>query len=169
MTPSSTNTYSKNDQRNIELAYTYTQEFISDRKTEIRQLEWRLGTFLGFSGLLLRFAIDLPSNCPSYLYSKIGVILASSCAAGIAAWGLRSVPKGKFVLPSRLMEDERFNSDNLEVKARIINTHNPSAKNLDAYALQKHTILNQSILLLSVAIALFALNGILVSLFGQCN
>jgi hypothetical protein len=56
-----------NDRENINLAYFYREDFLKDRKIEIKQLDWRLGTFLGFAGLQLRFGIDLLNSQPSYL------------------------------------------------------------------------------------------------------
>ena len=65
------------DRENINLAYSYREDFLKDRKIEIKQLDWRLGTFLGFAGLRLRFGIDVLNSQPSYLLTKIGALLTS--------------------------------------------------------------------------------------------
>lgn len=154
---------SSNISSNIDLAYDYTENFLKDRKNEIKQLEWRLGTFLGFSGLLLRFGADLPDNQPSYLLTKILLFATSLVSVIIASWGLRSKSEGVLVDPSYLMEDECFQKENLEVKAMIINTHTATSHALDLLAQKKQLHLNRAIICLTFSVVFLALNGILVS------
>jgi hypothetical protein len=152
---------------NIDLAYSYTEEFLKDRKSEIKHLESRLGTFLGFAGVLLHFGISLQSSQPSYLLTKIGVLLTSAFSVLLAAWGLRSKSTGRLVEPSYLMDKECFEKDNLIVKAMIINTHKETSHELDALAKQKQIYLNRAITCLAASALLFAINGILVAFCGE--
>jgi hypothetical protein len=157
----------KKDIENIEFAYSYTEDFLKDRKSEIKQLDWRLGTFLGFAGLLLKFGIDLPNSQPSYLLTKIGTLFTSFCSIVIVTWALRSNPKGKIVKPSYLMEDECFQKQTAEIKAMIINTHTEASKELDLLANEKQFFLNLAITFLAVSAFFFVSNGILVSSLGK--
>jgi hypothetical protein len=156
-----------NDIKNIDLAYSYTEDFLKDRKSEIKQLDWRLGTFLGFAGLLLKFGIDLPNSQPSYLLTKIGALVTSFCSIAIVTWTLRSNPKGKIVKPSYLMKDECFHKQTVEIKAMIINTHTEASKELNLLANQKQIFFNRAIAWLAFSALFFVVNGILVSSFGK--
>jgi hypothetical protein len=156
-----------NSTDNIDLAYSYTEDFLKDRKNEIKHLDWRLGTFLGFAGLLLRFGIDLPNSQPSYLLTKLGVLVASTSSVVIAAWGLRSNSKGKFVKPSYLMESECFTKETPRIKAMIINTHKETSDELDKLARQKQVYLRRAIACLAASTVFFAINGVLVAFFGK--
>ena len=152
---------------NIDLAYSYTENFLKDRKNEIKHLDWRLGTFLGFAGLLLRFGIDLPNTQPSYLLSKVGVLVASTFSVVIAAWGLKANSKGRLVKPTYLMERECFEKESPEIKAMIVKTHAETSDKLDLLARQKQACLSQTIIWLAASALLFAINGILVAFFGE--
>lgn len=161
------NNNNSNSIDNIDLAYSYTEDFLKDRKNEIKHLDWRLGTFLGFAGLLLRFGIDLSDCQLSYLLTKVGVLGTSACSVVIATWSLRSNPKGKFVKPSYLMEDECFEREAIRNKAMIVNTHKEACNELDLLARQKQTYLNQTIAWLAASALFFAANSILVTFFGK--
>lgn len=156
-----------NSIENIDLAYSYTEDFLKDRKNEIKHLDWRLGTFLGFAGLLLRFGIDLSNSQPAYLLTKLGVLIASTSSVVVAAWGLRSNSKGKFVKPSFLMEDECFKQETSRIKAMIVNTHKETSDGLDKLARQKQVYLNRAIWWLATSVLFFAINGALTTFFGK--
>jgi hypothetical protein len=156
-----------NSTENIDLAYSYTEDFLKDRKNEIKHLDWRLGTFLGFAGLLLRLGTDLHDTKPSYLLTKLGVLVTSTFSVVIATWGLRSNSKGRFVKPSYLMEDECFTKETPEIKAMIINTHKKTSDELDLLARQKQLYLNRAIIWLAASALFSAINGILVAFFGK--
>jgi hypothetical protein len=152
---------------NIDLAYSYTEDFLKDRKNEIKHLDWRLGTFLGFAGLLLRFGTDLCDTQPSYLLTKLGVLVTSTCSVIIATWALRANSKGKFVKPSYLMEKECFTRETPRIKAMIINTHTYTSDELDILARQKQAYLSGAITSLGASALFLAANGILVAIFGK--
>ena len=156
-----------NDRENINLVYSYREDFLKDRKIEIKQLDWRLGTFFGFAGLRLRSGRDLLNSQPSYLLTKIGTLFTSFCSIVIVTWALRSNPKGKFVEPSYLMEKECFQKQTVQIKAMIINTHTQASKELDLLAKEKKSFLNNAIACLAVSAFFFAVNGILASSFGK--
>jgi len=156
-----------NAQENINLAYSYTEDFLKDRKSEIKQLDWRLGTFLGFAGVLLKFGIDLSDSQQIYLLTKIGVLVNSFYAIVIVTWALRSNPTGELVEPSYLMEKECFQKQTVQIKAMIINTHTQASKELDLLAKEKQSSLNNAIACLAVSAFFFAVNGILASSFEK--
>lgn len=159
--------YNTNDTENIDLAYSYTQDFLKELKNDIKHLEVRLGTFLGFAGLLLRFNIDLSSNQPIYLFTKIAALFTSFCAIVIVSWALRSNPKRGIVDPSYLMEDEIFQQRTSQNKAMIINTHKIICQELEVVAYKKRNFLNQAIICLAFSTFFFAINGMLVSFLGN--
>ena len=153
-----------NELENIELAYEYTKDFLKDQKTDARHLDWRLGAFLAFGGLLFRFGNDLPSDQSIYLLvTKIGVLLLGFMSIAFAAWGLKSTfsSKLRLVKPSTLMENKYFKEETPSVKCVIINTHKTTVEELALIIQKKSFCLNKSIICLIISVLIFAANGML--------
>jgi hypothetical protein len=47
-------------QTNIKVIYEYTQQAYKDMKDNVTKLDTRLSSFIAFSGVLLKFGLDLP-------------------------------------------------------------------------------------------------------------
>ena len=151
-----------NSINNIDLAYSYTEEFLKDRKDEIKHLDWRLGLFLLVAGVTLCVGIDLPNRHPGYWLTKTGVLLSSAISLSMSAWGLRTNSRGRLVSPSYLMEDECFIKETPVVKAMIVNTHKKAVDELDSLAKLKQNYLNQAMIWLAASFLLFLINTIFV-------
>ncbi|SRR6476469_5738812 len=159
--------YSQNDIQNIDLAYTYTENYLKDRRNEISNLKVRLGTFLGFAGLLLRFNIDLPSSQPSYLLTKIGALVTSFFSIAILAWALRAYMGGEILDPSVLIKDVYFQAQNADIKLEIINKHTKACYDIYSSIDKQIKLLNLAINFLLFSAFFFTVNGVLVSFLGK--
>jgi hypothetical protein len=153
---------------NLSLAFEYTKYFLQQSDKKIDDLNARLTTFLGFGGLLLRFSLELPDACRSCALLKVIVMLLTTCSVCISSYGLLANPTGTIVKPDSLMSDEWFEEDNAIVKAKIINTWLQGVGQLEEAGNRKQNQLNSAIRLLGVAVAAFAVNGVIATFFLEC-
>jgi hypothetical protein len=113
-----------NESTNIRLAYEYTESVYKARNEALDNLNGRLGTFLGFGGLLLRFAADLPginTGCLTCLILKVIVCGFSAASIFAIATGLTSNPIGTIVKPRELMTDYWYKLSDERYRAYITN------------------------------------------------
>lgn len=122
---------------NINLAYEYTESVYKARNEALDNLNGRLGTFLGFGGLLLRFAADLPGI-------NTGCLTCLILKAIVCGFSNES--------------DERY-------RAYITNTWVEAIELFEEAAIKKGKRLNLSIWLLTLATIAFALDIIIASVF----
>lgn len=73
--------YNPDHIQRTEFVLEYTNKVINLKVIELQHTNWKLGTMLGFTGLLLRFCLDLPEN---YLSLRILKTIAI-CTAGLCA------------------------------------------------------------------------------------
>jgi hypothetical protein len=158
--------YDNNYIQNIDLVYTYTENYLQNRRSEFSSMRSRQGTFLGFAGLLLRFNLDLSDSQPSYLLTKIGALVTSFCSVFILGWALRAFVVGYFVFPSFLIQDD-LNSQNVEIKLSILSKHTKACEDLSLALLEQKKLLNQAIIFMVFSVFFFTVNGVLVSFFGK--
>lgn len=153
---------------NISLAYEYTESVYKARNEALDNLNGRLGTFLGFGGLLLRFAADLPglnTGCLTCLILKAIVCGFSAASIFAIATGLTSNPIGTIVKPRELMTDYWYNESDERCRAYITNTWVEAIELFEEAAIKKGKRLNLAIWLLALATIAFALDIIIASVF----
>lgn len=161
--------YNDNDIKNIELAYAYTENNLKDRKSEIANLKLRLGTFLGFAAVLLRFNLDLSNSQPFYSLTsltKIGALVTCFSSIAILVWALRPQIKGEVADPSsltKLIENENFKVENAELKFEIAKKYAKACEELYLLSYEQKNLLNQAIICLVLNALFVALNDILIS------
>jgi hypothetical protein len=103
----------------IKLNYEYTLSLLKQQGDSINRLDTKLSTFLGFGGVLLRFALSLDSQ--SWLDSgsfheasrwclifKIFTCVFSGMCIVVCAIGLTAKQRGISVDPKELMDDHLF-------------------------------------------------------------
>lgn len=73
--------YNPDHIQRTEFILEYTNKVINLKVVELQHANWKLGTMLGFTGLLLRFCLDLPE---SYLSLQILKTIAI-CSTGLCA------------------------------------------------------------------------------------
>lgn len=149
----------KNAIANIDLAYNYTEKFLESRKNNAKHLDWRLGTFLGFAGILLRFSSDLATNSPIWLLSTKALVITISLGSIIcAARGLTSISKMGRIRSESLMTDEFLADTNTKVKEVVIKIDIKAINELSLLVLRKQFCLNWSIFCLVISAILFGVN-----------
>ena len=158
------------ESKNLSLAYTYTKDFLDQCNNQLDDLNSRLTTFLGFGGLLLRFSLELPDGCKSCAWLKIIVIVLTTLSICLSSYGLIANAVGEAVKPCTLMSDQWFSEKtNSEVKAKITNTWLIGLEQLEAAGKRKQNQLNYAIGLLGVAVAVFAMNAVIATVFSECS
>jgi hypothetical protein len=156
--------YDPENIKNVDLAYTYTENYINDRIKEVTNIRLRQSAFLGFAGLLLRFSLDLPDSEPSYLLTKILALFTSLGSIWTLGIGLKSVSSGKVLFPSVLIEDKYLQLPNVENKLEIVDKHIKLCEELYSSGIKQQKLLNQAITWLLLSASSFTANAILVSL-----
>jgi hypothetical protein len=165
--------YDENAVKNIELAYAYTENNFKDRKSEIANLKLRLGTFLGFAALLLRFDLDLPNSQPFYSFTsltKIGALVTCFSSIAILVWALRPQISGEVADPiilTKLIQDEDFKTKNAELKFEIAKKYAQACEELYLLSYKQKELLNKAIICLGSNAFLVAVNEVLVSFFEK--
>lgn len=161
------------DPTNIKLIYEYTQSVLEAVNDSITRLNNKFSTVIGFSGILLRFSIDLPDSnlllnqwsCISCSISKILVCVLSIISICYSAWGLTSERGGDIVPPSLLLYDEDlkdwYHKTDEECRAFIALTWCNGILELTNIRKKKATILNFSIWTLTSATIVFGISIIL--------
>ncbi|MEZ2303970.1 MAG: hypothetical protein ACBR13_19570 [Microcoleus sp.] len=155
---------------NIDLAYTYTGDFLKNIDAQINNLISRVSAFLALGGVLLRFIIELSDTQPSYKLTKILAYITCFISIFLLGLALRSNPG---------MELEQYKSiinDNTEIflksspeQAKIYFIERDikvSEKLLEkAYNIKK--LLNKSIFFIVLSAFFFTFNGLLVTFLDR--
>jgi hypothetical protein len=160
---------------NIDLIYSYTEALIKSQEDSINRLDTRLGAFLAFSGVILKFAIDLPSHlslesagnlaCNTCFLLKIAICGFTIAAIIVSTLGLTAKQRGRVVDPERLMDDKWYFANNERCKAFIINTWIETKKEYILVGNTKGKRLNLTIRLICFAAIAFGLNIVLLSIY----
>jgi hypothetical protein len=146
---------------NLNLAYEYTKSLIEAKSKIIDNLNSRMGIFLGFGGVLLKFGIDMPTKLISEEYLKSAFLTLAMLSVSANAIGLLGRPTGNVVKPRKLMTDEYYNEENARVKAFIINSWVVSEESLDALISIKCKYLNSAIVLLALTLLILGCASII--------
>lgn len=154
-----------NDSLNTKLAYEYTESFIAQCDKNMDDLNSRLTTFLGFAGVLLRFGLSLSSEYPSSILLKTLVLSLSAAAVCVSGYALTAGEVGCVVKPEVLMSNEKFQQENVRVKAFITNTWIDTVGDLEKALGRKKEQLNYTIVLLAIAACAFAISSIIVTVY----
>lgn len=168
-TPSSNEAkYNSKDLSNLDLAYGYTEAFLTQCDKNIDDLNTRLTTFLGFGGVLLRFSMALPDNCRSCMLLKVVVLSLSTLSVCQSSYGLIANRLGEAISPRTLMSDKWFEKESVKVKASIVNTWIQTIEEIEIAGQKKKLQLNRAICLLAIAISAFAASTVIATFFPEC-
>lgn len=160
--------YPLRDIENIELFYTYSSSYLSDRSKNLDDINSKLTTVLGFSGLLLRFCMDLPDGCRSCRYTKILAIALSGVASYVCCSGITARDSGKVPYPLEIITTY-FKDEAVKTKARMGQNVCKAAEDVQRACDKKAALLNKAIWLTGSAAGFFAINGILAALLhNEC-
>lgn len=160
--------------RNLDFAYEYTRDLLQMRLANFDKLNTRLGAFLAFGGVVLRFAFDSPGSirladswvCYTCLGAKILVFAFAVAAIWVSGTELRSSPTNGMINPKKLMADNLFHAEQGRGKAFIVNTWIQTLEEIEPQLLDKGKRLNQTIILLSLAVTTLAIDMLIASVFN---
>ena len=165
---------SKKEETNVELIYTYTENLLKNRIDSMVQLNTRLGTFIGFGGLVLKFIADSPNSeleitvfgiqINICLGLKVISCLFASTSICCSALGLTGKERGKVVSPDELMNDW-FDEPEILCRCLIINTWRLTIEEFRLLLLEKTKRLNLAIYLLTIYIVAFGFDIAIASYF----
>ncbi len=150
---------------NTRIIYDYTEKIFRGIQDNIASLNTRLGVTIGFSGLMLRFSLDLPENFPSCLSLKVAACSLVCVALCLALNGFLTEPTGKYVKADELLEDNYYLPEEL-LRLKIIDGWNEGIRGLSFLQARKNRYLNWSVKTLAVSSLCFGINIILDSFYG---
>ena len=105
----------------LDTIYNYTESLIKAQEESLNRLDSKSSTFIGFSGVLIRLALDLPNN-----KIKTAVCIFALITIGISSLGLTCKSTGETLTPTDLRnhyEQKWMDNDYSEYycKAAIVN------------------------------------------------
>ena len=154
--------------KHIDFTYLDTEKFVDIKTKAISDLNNRLTVFIGFSGLLLRFALELPHACTSTLLLQILTAITAAAAGINSIIGLRAEEAGLGLKPKILQSKAWRVKDEEKIKVGIIKAWIAGIDDFNKVGLLKKRTLNRTITLISLSVGFFTLNLILASLISIC-
>lgn len=151
------------ERTNVALIYDYAREMYFDRKQNLRSLDTRLATAIGFAGLTLRFAAELPAPVVAGPWLKIAACGMASLAAVLALKGFTSQPSGEVVRPDALLETYYYDTDE-QCRLVIAQSWQDGFDSLGSVGLAKSQWLNRSVVVLVLAALMFGADVVLAAL-----
>ncbi|MEO8890491.1 MAG: hypothetical protein ABI417_02980 [Coleofasciculaceae cyanobacterium] len=162
---------------NIALSYEYLNKSVTEIKSNIDNINTKLGLIVGFNATFIRFSSGLPDQtanlasgvddylvCYSCLILKIFFCIFLSLSIGTATWGLFPVKAITTLTPKQLLENANRASEN-DYKLSIIYFWEKIMPDLLKIREKKSTRLRYSIVLFAVSASLSALDVIIASIW----
>jgi hypothetical protein len=144
--------FPENDLKNLNLALEQTNQLIEAHRRAIQQLDWKLGSGIGFAGLLLKFNADLPQATLAYLLCKVIATIGLIGCTALCLFGfLPQRSKNGYISPSALM-GKYFQWQNEQVLATMVSTNMEVEKELKVRSSGKVTLLQWGIGSLAVSV-----------------
>ncbi|MBE9099195.1 hypothetical protein [Vacuolonema iberomarrocanum] len=150
------------EQQSIELIYQYIENSLQATSSSIARLETRITTLFGFSGLLLRFTIDLPQSVficdwDAGAAFKVSISISLALAIAISVFGLFPKSTGDAYTAGELLDELKHHNQNYSMEYIAI-SRDGTLENLDELRLHKVTCLKLITFLILLATLLFALD-----------
>ncbi len=106
----------------IDIIYEYTKLLLSEYGESLTRIDTKISIFIGFSGVLIRLAYDLPDEHLHFRILKLLICFFALLTIITSALGLIAKPSGNVADPKVLMSDEWFFERSEEFhKAYIVN------------------------------------------------
>lgn len=151
---------------NSKLIYEHAEKCVDKINKSIDNITTKLTTSIGFSGVLLKFASDMPSGGYSFFF-KICVTLLLMGAIGFCACGLYPKQAGDS-LTTRYLREELYYYPDEEIRRLIIDQKLRSIDQLNDLAKFRRTYLNCAISCLMIATGVFGVS-VIVETFPAWN
>lgn len=151
------------EQTNVALIYDYAREMYFDRKQNLRSLDTRLATAIGFAGLTLRFAAELPEAGVVGPWLKVAACGMAALATVGALKGFVSRAAGEVMRPDALLEKFYYDSEE-QCRLVIVRQWQSAFDGLSHLGAVKSRWLNRAVILLVLASLLFGADVVLAAL-----
>ena len=92
----------------VKTIYEYTQRLLTEEGESLTRIDNKVGIFIGFSGILIRLAYDLPHQTFILFLLRCAVCIFAVLSIAVSSLGLLSKPSGNVVDPKELMSDDWF-------------------------------------------------------------
>lgn len=136
----------------LDTVYKYTESHLKAQEDSLNRLNARFSTFIGFSSVLIRLALDLPNST----WIKFGVCGFAVLTIIFSSVGLTAKKTGGAAHPETLMTDEWFEREEAYHQAYIINGWIDVIHEYEEIAKRKGTRLNLIIWLFTIATVFYA-------------
>lgn len=140
----------------LDTIYKYTQELLKEYESSLNRLDTKIAGFIGFSGVLIRLALDLPTDSEIKSVLRGFICGLSALTVLISTFGLVAKPSGVVADPKNLM-DRFFNKPQEWHQAYIINGWVDTLDEYKHVARKKIKTLSRAILSFVGAIVLFGI------------
>ena len=148
----------KKEYEQLDVIYKYTEDLIKSKENSIDRIDTKLSTFIGFSGILVRLVLDLPSNSRLTSGIKILICILVGFTVMVASWGLRGKSYGTVASAKYLMSDDLFFREKEKHQSYIINSWIEVIDEYTKILKNKRNELNIAIVTFGTAIILYGIS-----------
>ncbi|MEO1395883.1 MAG: hypothetical protein AAFV90_23550 [Cyanobacteria bacterium J06634_5] len=142
-------------ENNVELLYTYTESILKNVNANLDQATAKLTAIIAFSGVLLKFTMDLPGE--GYFFSsKFLICVLTAITTGFCGAGLLSKSSGDVLKPEELIKPEWYSASPEKFRLYIIRQWIEAIAQLNVLLLETTHYLNWAIGCLVLTSIIFA-------------
>ena len=150
---------------NSKLAYEYTESYLKNVDKGLDSINQKVTTVLASTGILLKFASDLPDSYLSLTISKIVICILLVTTIILCFIALNPKEIGDVVYPSELLDTEWFYEDDDKLRLFVARQWVEASKQLEKEYNKKAKYLQCCYWCISIAAIFFAINIILNTIF----
>lgn len=142
----------------VDVIYEYTQRLLTEEGESLTRIDNKIGIFIGFSGILIRLAYDLPHTPYVSFLLRCAICLFAGLSIVTSSIGLLSRPSGNVVNPKELMDDEWFfGMTKNDHKVYITNGYIETLDEFEKLLTKRRLVLAYVIIFFVIAICLFGI------------
>ncbi len=143
------------EKSNVKLAYEYTESALKDINASLDHATTKLTAILAFSGVLLRFTIDLESK-GYFFISKFLICSLAALTIGFCGKGLLAEPTGDIIRPEECLKPEWYRASEEKFQLYIVRQWIECFDQLNKLLVRRTIYLNCAIRCLVIASIIFA-------------
>lgn len=140
----------------VNIIYDYTERLLTEEGASLTRIDGKIGLFIGYSGILIRLAYDLPHEEFVQWMLRAGVCSFCLLSIILSALGLRSKTSGNVANPDKLMSSEFFyEKDETFYRCYIINGYRETLDEFEDLLERRRNIQSYVISFFVIATVLF--------------
>ena len=140
----------------VNVIYEYTQRLLTEEGESLTRIDNKIGIFIGFSGILIRLAYDLPHETYISFLFRCAICIFAVLSIATSSLGLLSKPSGNVVDPKELMDDKWFfEMTKDDHKAYITNGYIETLDEFEKLLARRRLVLAYVIIFFVIASCLF--------------